>query len=273
MNIWTQKSIELANQQNYLDLLYKVYPLSANLRRQMSDAVKADVERAINDRDSEALLNILISQTNAKKIAFPIKDSYVAYLKHDSTAIKRNPNTVARITGILYEMGYEDIIDKATLPKETNRQIGPLFGDWLRRGSLGATVTNNPTTFLSATDNMIFEGSDDDRTVFSKQHLGYTRNKGLDFLAKFNNKYIIGEAKFLSDFGGSQNSDFEDAELTLRTTLNATDKTVLKIAIIDGVLYINSCAGRKPANKLRGDFTDDEVILSAVLLRDYLYSL
>ena len=218
-------------------------------------------------------MKILINQTNTKKIVFPIKDSYVAYLKHDAAAIERNPNTVDRITGILYEMGYEDIIDKATAPKETNRQIGPLFGDWLRKGSLGATITTNPATFLSANENMIFEGSDDERAEFARQHLGYTRNKGLDFVAKFNNKYVIGEAKFLSDFGGSQNSDFEDAELTLRTTLNVTNKAVHKIAIIDGVLYINSCASRKPANKLRGDFTDDEVILSAVLLRDYLYSL
>jgi len=273
MNIWTQKSIELANQKNYLDLLYKVYPLSANLRREMNDVVKTDIERATSNQDNEALLNILISQTNAKNIVFPIKDSYVAYLKHDSSAITKNPNTVNRIAGILYEMGYEEIIDKATTPKETNRQIGPLFGAWVHSGALGATITTDSSVFLSATENMIFDGSDDDRMRFANQHLGYSRNKGLDFLAKFNNKYVIGEAKFLSDFGGSQNSDFEDAELTLRATFNPTNKTVNKIAIIDGVLYINSCAGRKPANKLRTNFTDNEVILSAVLLRDYLYSL
>ena len=273
MNIWTQKSIELANQQNYLDLLYKVYPLSSNLKREISENIKVDIASAINDRDNESLLNILISQTNSKKIVFPIKDSYVAYLKHDSGAIGRNPNTVNRITGILYEMGYEKIIDNATAPKETNRQIGPLFNDWLRRGSLGATVTTDTALFLSSSDNMLLDGTDDFRSEFAKQYLGYSRNKGLDFLAKFNNKYVIGEAKFLSDFGGSQNSDFEDAELTLRAELNPTDKTVIRIAIIDGVLYINACAGQKPANKLRANFNDDEVIISSVLLRDYLYSL
>ncbi|MBR0518373.1 hypothetical protein IJJ97_01125 [bacterium] len=35
---------------------------------------------------------------------FPIKDSYIAYLKRDRTAIERNPKTVNRITSILYEM-------------------------------------------------------------------------------------------------------------------------------------------------------------------------
>lgn len=273
MNIWTQKSIELANQQNYLDLLYKVYPLSNNLCRELPENTKTEIKEAINAKDSDKLIKMLTDLTNAKKIVFPIKDSYVAYLKHDIPAIDRNPNTVKRITSILYEMGYEEIINKATAPKETNRQIGPLFKNWLLRGSLGAVITNDPLVFLSVNENMIFDGSDDDRTKFAKQYLGYNRNKGLDFLAKYNNKYIIGEAKFLSDFGGSQNSDFEDAELTLRTKLNSTKYTVIKIAIIDGVLYIDSCAGRKPANKLRSSFTDDEVIISSVLLRDYLYSL
>lgn len=273
MNIWTKKSIEIANQGNYLDLLFKVYPLSANLIREIDQSVKTSIATAVQDVDGEALLKILTVQTNAKKIVFPIKDSYVAYLKHDISAVDRNPNTVNRITGILIEMGYDRIIEKATAAKETNRQIGPLFNHWLKSGSLGATTTTDSNLFISTEENMIFDGTDDDRTRFATEHLGYTRSKGLDFLAKFNNKYIIGEAKFLSDFGGSQNSDFEDAELTLRAELTPTQYTVIKIAIIDGVLYIDRCAGRSPASKLRNNFSDDEVIISSVLLRDYLYSL
>ena len=231
MNIWTQNSIELANQRNYLDLLYRVYPISENARREISGSIKADLWDSFDNHNDEKLLKTLIEQTNKKQIVFPIKDSYVAYLKHDNSAIKRNPNTVDRITSILYEMGYD------------------------------------------STENVIFGGSDDHKAAFARKYLGYTRNKGLDFLAKFNGKYILGEAKFLSDFGGSQNSDFEDAELTLRAKLTPTGKEVIKIAIIDGVIYIDSCAGQKMARKMRNDFNDDEVILSAVLLRDFLYSL
>ena len=273
MNIWTQKSIELANQKDYLDLLYRVYPISENARREIPDDIKKDLQESFKNRDNIQLLKKLIEQTNRKQIVFPIKDSYVAYLKHDGTAIKRNPNTVNRITSMLYEMGYDKVIDKATAPKETNRQIGPLFGDWIKRGSLGGNYVDDEQAFLNSTDNIIFGGNDDHRAAFARKYLGYTRNKGLDFLAKFNGKYVLGEAKFLSDFGGSQNSDFEDAELTLRTELTPTDKTVIKIAIIDGVIYIDSCAGQKMARKMREDFADDEVILSAVLLRDFLYSL
>ncbi|MBR0518372.1 hypothetical protein IJJ97_01120 [bacterium] len=39
MNYWTKQSIELANQRNYLDLLYKIYPMSHNLRREITSEV------------------------------------------------------------------------------------------------------------------------------------------------------------------------------------------------------------------------------------------
>ena len=273
MNIWTRKSIELANQKNYLDLLYRVYPISENVRREISDSTKNDISNFFNGRNNIELLKILIDQTNKKQIVFPIKDSYVAFLKHDNSAIDRNPNTVDRITSILYEMGYDELINKATSPKETNRQIGPLFGNWINKGSLGVNHVDDELTFLNSTENLIYSGSDDYKSAFARKYLGYTRNKGLDFLAKFHGKYILGEAKFLSDFGGSQNSDFEDAELTLRAELTPTDKEVIKIAIIDGVIYIDKCAGQKMARKMRNDFNDNEVILSAVLLRNFLYSL
>ncbi len=41
---------------------------------------------------------------------------------------------------------------------------------------------------------------------FAKEHLNYNHNKGLDFVARFNGKHVIGEAKFLTDFDGHQNA-------------------------------------------------------------------
>ena len=76
MNYWTEKSIELANQRNYLDLLYKVYPMSVNLRRELSDETISNIEKAFNSKNDVELLKILLKQE-----IFPIKDSYVAYLK------------------------------------------------------------------------------------------------------------------------------------------------------------------------------------------------
>ena len=73
MNIWTKKSIELATQRNYLDLLYRVYPMSVNLRRELPNSTLINIRTAFDSRDGNALLKILLKQE-----VFPIKDSYVA---------------------------------------------------------------------------------------------------------------------------------------------------------------------------------------------------
>jgi len=266
MNIWTQRSIELASQRNYLDLLYRVYPMSVNLRRELSDDVVYTIRQAYEGHDNLKLLNILLQQE-----IFPIKDSYVAYLKRDKSSIERNPATAQRIIGMLYEMGLESILDATSAPKETNRQIGPLFKNWISAGSLGAVVTSNPAELIAHNGNCIFSASDDAMKDFAHQHLGYNHGKGLDFIGKFNEKYIIGEAKFLSDFGGHQNAQFSDAISTMRTQLDPTNKEVIKIAILDGVLYIGGDS--KMHKAITEQCEDSEVIISAILLRDYLFSL
>ena len=72
MNLWTMKSIELANQRNYLDLLYKIYPMSVNLRREINKDDENKIVKYFNNRESKKLLKILLKQD-----VFPIKDSYV----------------------------------------------------------------------------------------------------------------------------------------------------------------------------------------------------
>ena len=73
MNLWTQKSIELAAQSNYLDQLYRVYPMSVNLRRELSASTQNEIRTHLNNQDGKNLLHVLL-----KHEIFPIKDSYVA---------------------------------------------------------------------------------------------------------------------------------------------------------------------------------------------------
>lgn len=266
MNIWTKKSIELANQMNYLDLLFKVYPMSVNLRRELKQKDVDDIKMYFKNKDSKKLLSVLLAQE-----IFPIKDSYVAYLKRDKSAIDRNPNTVNRITGMLYDLGLDEIFEKTTVPKETNRQIGPLFKNWIDSGSIGCKVTVSENEFLNSKENIIFNSSDMAMKNFANKFLGYDRNKGLDFMAKFNDIYILGEAKFLTDFGGHQNAQFIDAIATMKEPLRKTEHNVKIISILDGVLYIRT--NNKMYSSIINGFSDDEIIISAVLLRDYLYSL
>lgn len=266
MNNWTKKSIELAAQRDYLDLLYKVYPMSPNLRREIDETAQLQISSAFAKKESEELLRILLKQE-----IFPIKDSYVAYLRKDSEAISRNPATVQRLTGMLFEMGEEAIFDKITVPKETNRQIGPLFKNWIDQGSLGCAVTDDATDFINYSGNIIYNASDQAMQKLAEEKLGYQRDKGLDFIAKFNNQYILGEAKFLTDFGGHQNAQFADAIATMRHPLKPSPYNVKIISILDGVLYIKS--NNKMHKAITSQFGKEDVIISAVLLRDYLYSL
>jgi hypothetical protein len=266
MNIWTQKSIELANQSNYLDLLYKIYPMSVNLRRELSVQTVNHIKSYYSQNDFDKLINILLKQE-----IFPIKDSYVAYLKKDNSAIARNPSTVQRLSGILKEMGIEEIINKSSTPKETNRQIGPLFKRWISQQNLGVPVFDNASSFLSYDGNSVLNSSDANMQLFAKEQLGYINNKGLDFVAKFNQQFIIAEAKFLTDFGGHQNAQFNDAINTMTSKPLNPKFAVKSISILDGVLYIKG--NNKMYKTICNNFSNDDVIISAVLLRDYLFSI
>ena len=265
MNYWTELSVEFANTRNYLDELYKVYPISPNLRRDIPDESYTAIEKHFTNRDNVELIKELLNLD-----LFPIKDSYVPFLRKDKSSIERNPNTVNRIAGNLYAMGLNTIFDRCTEPKETNRQMGPMFKNWLKSGVLGCTICETEEAFVSVKENAIFISSDAKMKEFAIKYLGYTRiNKGLDFIGKFNNKYVIAETKFITDFGGHQNDQFEDAIATLTSPINNCGKEVIKIAIVDGVVYI------KGRNKLYNFLQDnsEHIILSALVLREYLYSL
>ena len=263
MNYWTEQSIEFAGQRNYLDELFKVYPLNPNLRRELSSEQVEAVRLAYDARDNLRLIETLLDTK-----LFPLKDSYVPFLRHDREALKRNPQTVNRIAGNLYHMGFDEIIEKCTAPKETNRQMGPMFKNWIARNIIGVPVLNEPDDFLNMKNNCVLNSTDSEMKDFARKFLGFKRNKGIDFLAKFNGKYVVGEAKFLTDFGGHHNAQFYDALSTLHS-FKRSEFLVIPIAIIDGVIYI------KNRSKMYKHLSNhpEENIMSALVLRDFLYSL
>ncbi|MCQ2375720.1 MAG: restriction endonuclease [Salinivirgaceae bacterium] len=260
MNIYTEKSIELANQRNYLDLLFKVYPLSPDSIRDIDATTWKSVETNYKKGNNTELFKSLL-----KLPLFPVKDGYVPYFKHDLSAVERNPDTVDRICGRVRELELDKLWEKCTQPKETNRQMGPLFQNWLNKGVLGSYPVDEKM-FLSKTKGVaILDGRDSALADFANRYLGYTRDKGLDFIARKGDVFIIGEAKFISDEGGHQNDQFLDAITTLNTK---TKRNVLKVAVLDGILYIKS------KKKMYQTITSNDVpVMSALLLRDYLYSL
>lgn len=260
MNQWVQLSIAFANQRNYLDELFKVYPTIPEGIRDIDKQKWKAIEEAYNSKNKIELLSLLLSLD-----LFPIKDSYVAYLKRDPASINRNPATIDRLYGRLCELGLGEIWEKCSEPKETNRQIGPLFKRWINKGVLGVPILKL-SEFKAAKSNAVLDASDKEMMNFAKKYLNYKRNKGLDFVGRFNGKYVIGEAKFLTDFGGHQNAQFSDAIGTIK----AGGVKAIKLAILDGVLYI------KGNNKMYKEITTtyaDYNIMSALILREFLYQI
>mgnify|MGYP002740976727 CR=1 FL=1 len=260
MNTFLEQSLEYANQKSYLDDLFKIYPIQPDGLRTLNEKVWSSVENAFEIKDNVALIDALL-----KLKLFPIKDSYVSYLRKDKTAIERNPKTIARIAGNMYELGLDELWKRCSQPKETNRQMGPMFKNYVRSKALGILPVGLEE-FRSTSDNAILAGSDAELGDFARTYLGYSRKKGLDFVGRFGGKYVIGEAKFLTDFGGHQNAQFEDALLTLQ---EKSDRFI-SIAILDGVLYIPRKGNFYKS--ITGQYRNDN-IMSALLLRNFLYSL
>ena len=243
-----------------MDDLFRVYPTIPEGIRELNDELWKGVEKAFEKRDDITLLKSLL-----KLNLFPIKDSYVAYLKRDKTALERNPATAARLSGRLYEMGLDTIYARCSEPKETNRQIGPLFKRWLKKKSLGIEPVKLDM-FLKAKRNAVLDASDAEMMAFAREHLDYKHNKGLDFIGRFNGKYVIGEAKFLTDFGGHQNAQFNDAIATVK----AKGVKAITVAILDGVLYIKG--SNKMYKGIAGKFKKEN-IMSTLVLHEFLYQI
>jgi hypothetical protein len=162
-------------------------------------------------------------------------------------------------------MGLDKIYERCCEPKETNRQIGPMFKRWIKNKSLGIMPVDL-NKFQENDEDAILEGSDEVMANFAKHKFGYNNNKGLDFIARFNKKYIIGEAKFLTDFGGHQNAQLNDAF----SVLDYPSNSFIKVAILDGVPYIKS--NNKMYQTIVNSYSDSN-IMSALVLREFLYSL
>lgn len=177
--------------------------------------------------------------------------------------MERNPATVARLCGRIYELGLDKIYERSSEPKETNRQMGPHFKRWLDRKSLGVEPVGLDE-FVATEENAILDVSDIEKGNYAKENLGYTLDKGLDLVARFNGRYVIGEAKFLTDFGGHQNAQFNDGI----APLSLSNLKAIPIAILDGVLYVS---GRNKMHRLITTDLKNENVMSSLVLREFLY--
>jgi len=255
MNIWSKRTIALAKKQDYLDRLYAVYPNEMDNREIDKDKLK-EIERYYRSKDRIELLQRLLDLEK-----FPFKDSYISFIRTDRTAIQRNPKTVKRITDALFRMGFEKVRKGILEPKEANTRRGQQFRNWARRNFRHADLNE----FIASRKGIVFLQDNERKMLdFCQTKLGLGISKRPDFVAKVNNKHVVGEAKFLSSLGGNQGRGFDDA---IRLATTASGKAY-KVAVIDGVLWIQ--AGSQEYKKI--EFTE-ACALSVLLLESYFQKL
>lgn len=254
MNKWTKKSIRIANKPGYLDTLSAIYVMNVNVERPLTPELEKQIRTAYRKKDTPALIHLLLDNS-----VFPVKDSYVGFLRIKRAAIDENPNTIRRIGERLYTMGVDALVREASRPKETNRQLGHSFKSWMRQ--IGYPVLPE-SEFDKHKGIAVLMGSDAALAKYARGKLGSTLKKGIDLLLKKNGRYLIGEAKFLTTPGGEQNGGFEDASSFIH---GAHEKKTKRIALLDGYVWLESKSGIY--SKI---IKNDLDIFSALLLPEYI---
>ena len=257
MNKWIKKSIKLANSNGYLDRLFEIYPtnlgISRNLPQDLIDKFKKDFNRK---NKIESIKDLL------KFPKFPIDDPYIASLRRHPVLFYKNPKTIKRISKKLFALDLDTILELSAVPKKPSRQLGHVFDDWLKKVGIrflkeGKFKNYKRTCFLTG-------GNKSLKNFATKELKIKGLKKGLDFILKIKNKYIIGEAKFLTDYGGTQNNQFRDAISVAKIKKD----NVSGVAVIDGIVWFESNAYmHKSVKSLRG------VALSALYLKDFIKDL
>lgn len=252
MNEWASRTLDLVNNQDYLDRLQQVYPHEEG-ERDVAPHTLNSIRQSFEARDDAALLDQLL---NLDK--FPYKDSYVAFLRTDRSAIERNPQTVRRISDNLYSMGIESVIAGVTQPKEANTRRGNQFHNWARTRFNWVNIVQ----FQASQHGIVMlDASELQARNFCNTIMGVGISKRPDIVAKSGRRYVIGEAKFLSSTGGNQGRAFDDGML-LATNSSGN---AYKVFVLDGIHWIQT--GSDQYHRIE---YGTAAVFSALLLQEFL---
>jgi len=232
--------------------------MQVNPERPIPEETIEEIKTAFESKDTKRLVKLLLDHAEV----FPVKDSYIGFLRIREQAIEENPRTIERIGKRLYSLGFERMIQEATRPKETNRQLGSAFRKWL--SDIGYRLTDEDEFLRTNDQTLILKGSDSFLASFAREKLGCHLKKGIDFVIKRRDKYIIGEAKFLTTPGGEQDRGFDDAE----SFINEKSGNAIRIAVLDGYIWLRTLGGLYE----RIEKSNDN-IMSALLLKDFIENL
>lgn len=270
---WLDKSIKLANEGNYLDRLQnEIYDVQPARDRELDSEAVEKAKEAYHKDDYEELVKAFIEFDK-----FPYSDTYTAYLRHaESDVFERNPQTVQRIGKRIEAMGIDTALARSSQPKESNRQMGGKFEEWLHQTEYKDVSYDEFQTDMEQGEIVVMGESSSKLRKFINEELNIDMDKEPDLLAKKNvdgdTVYVVGEAKFLTGFGGHQGRQISDALNIARKVHEHHRDDVIGVAVIDGVHLIEIRDGfdRKYQRKIRNS---DATVTSALYLRQFLESI
>src|SRR5690606_10255316 len=260
LNGWVLKSIELFENTLYLDDLLEVYPLETAVPNHLEQRLKRSIILAHPGRRTADLIDILQGE-----VKFPYDEPLSFLIKEVKDCKDANPQQINRIAKTLYAMTADELVVRLESAPKINQQMGPMFTNWLRT----KFELLNIEDFQRSTNGIfVLSSSEEDGKNFVNDVLNQDLRKRPDLVAKVNETYIVGEAKWIGRSGGNQNNQVRDVLDFCRDQRG----DVIRIGIIDGFPWatrkINNSIINDKVNVLVQEFPYD--LLSALLLEDYL---
>jgi hypothetical protein len=260
MTEWTKKSVELATATSYLDDIAGVYPVSFEFADRKLEYSENALKKVYDSKDPVKLIQALLRYDK-----FPINNYMVPFFRKNPSAIAKNPKTANKIANYIYTIGFPKLVRKLKKAPEPSKRMGGMFKAWIKSGALGRKFVRTADDFLADNSDKILVGTDATLKKFASDYLGYTGKRGLDVIAMVGGNIIVGEAKYIGDFGGSQNNQ-EFIALNLchnKFSGNITGRKIIPVAILDGVCYIKDTKSNKNI------FHSNKYIMSSLVLKDF----
>ncbi|KUO69030.1 MAG: hypothetical protein APF83_07270 [Lutibacter sp. BRH_c52] len=262
LNEWILQSIELFENTQYLDNLLDVYPLKSAIPVHLESKLKRRIILAHQGRRTKELISILQGE-----VKFPYDEPLAYLIKEVQNCLDASPKQIQRIANTLYAMTADELVIHLESAPKLNTQMGPMFTNWLRNNYELLNIED----FQKSTEGIfVLSASEEDGKKFVNDVLHQNLRKRPDLVAKVNETYIVGEAKWIGRSGGNQNNQVRDVLDFCKDQRG----NVIRVGIIDGFPWatrkINNTIINDKVNVLVQEFPYD--IISSLLLNEYLNS-
>jgi hypothetical protein len=255
---WIQKSLQTVYEEGYLNRLVNIYPINENSFRDVSKELIEDIKDSYNKRDPIGVVKHCLCLEK-----FPIDNPYISMIR-EKRIFEKNLEVVETIGNLLLKMEIRNLETLIKAPKSGSRQFGHSFKLWLKSNYEKNFLIYDKFEQYHDNGLKFLDGSDDTLKHYISNNFEIKTEKGLDLVFKKNGRTYIGEAKFITDSGGTQTN-----QLNIALDIAKKDSDYIgSIAIIDGIPWIN----RSYLNKIKVEAVNKNV-LTVLLLPEYLSNL